>query len=147
MVLIISIIIAIYVLLIAWVWNNLGTIDRTKKVLIILIGTIIIYLITLMVFNISKSGINYEQELIEKDIRKILVTMFAGLNSLIIIPFIAKILERIKLNEIEQKEVSKKLSIIVVIFIICMFLECGYMKNIQQGILDMATLYSVQSNQ
>ena len=62
MVLIISIIIAVYVLLIAWVWNNLGAIDKTKKVLAILIGTVIIYLITLMVFNISKSGINYEQK-------------------------------------------------------------------------------------
>ena len=147
MVLIISIIIAIYVLLIAWVWNNLGTIDKTKKVLIILIGTVITYLITLMVFNISKSGINYEQELMEKDIRRILVTMFTGLNSLIILPFVAKILEKIQANEIEQKEVLKKLSIIVVIFIICMFLECGYMKDIQQGILDVANIYSVQSNQ
>lgn len=147
MVLIISIIIAIYVLLIAWVWNNLGTIDKTKKVLIILIGTIIVYLITLIVFNVSKSGINYEQKLMEKDIRRILVTMFTGLNSLIILPFVAKILEKIQANEIEQKEVSKKLSIIVVIFTICMFLECGYMKDIQQGILDMANVYSVQSNQ
>ena len=69
MVLIISIIIAIYVLLIAWVWNNLGTIDKTKKVLIILVGTVVVYLITLIVFNISKSGINYEEKMMEKDIR------------------------------------------------------------------------------
>ena len=147
MVLIISIIIAIYVLLIAWVWNNLGTIDKSKKILILLIGTLMVYLITLIIFNISKNGINYEQKIMEKDIRRILVTMFTGLNSLIILPFVSKILERMLENEIEQKEVSKKLSIIVIIFIICMFFECGYMKNIQQGILDMANVYSVQSNQ
>ena len=82
MVLIISIIIAIYVLLIAWTWHNLGTIDKTKKVLIILIGTVIIYLITLMVFNISKTGINYEQKIIEQNIRRVLVSMFTGINSL-----------------------------------------------------------------
>ena len=147
MVLIISIIIAIYVLLIAWVWNNLGTIDKKKKILIISIGTVIVYLITLILFNISKSGINYEQKIMEKDIRRILVTMFTGLNSLIILPFVAKIIERIHENQIEQKEVSKKLSIIVVIFVICMFLECGYMKDTQQGILDMVNVYSVQGNQ
>ena len=147
MVLIISIIIAIYVLLIAWVWNNLGTIDKTKKILIILIGTAIVYLITLIVFNISKSGINYGQKLMEKDIRRILVAMFTGLNSLIILPFVAKLIERIHENQIEQQEVSKKLSIIVVIFVICMFLECGYMKDTQQGILDMVNVYSVQSKQ
>ena len=147
MVLIISIIIAIYVLLIAWVWNNLGQIDKNKKILTILIGTAIVYLITLIVFNISKSGINYEQKLMEKDIRRILVTMFAGVNSLIILPYVAKIIERIYENQMERQEVLKKLSIIVTIFIICMFLECGYMKNIQQGILDMVTVYSVHSNQ
>lgn len=147
MVLIISIIIAIYVLLIAWVWNNLGRIDKSKKVLVILIGVLIVYLITLVIFNISKSGINYEQKIMEKDIRRILVTMFTGLNSLIILPFVSKILERIFENEIEQNEVFKKLIIIVVIFVTCMFLECGYMKDIQQGILDMANAYSIQSNQ
>ena len=147
MVLIISIIIAIYVLLIAWVWNNLGAIDKKKKILIILIGTVIVYLITLIIFNISKSGINYENKLMAKDVRRILVTMFTGLNSLLILPFTAKIIERIYENQIEQKEVSKKLSIILIIFIICMFFECGYMKDIQKGILDMANVYSVQSNQ
>lgn len=147
MVLIISIIIAIYVLLIAWVWNNLGRIDKSKKILILLIGILIVYLITLMIFNISKNGINYEQKIMAKDIRRILVTMFTGLNSLIILPFVSKILERIFENEIEQNEVSKKLIIIVVIFVTCMFLECGYMKDIQQGILDMANAYSIQSNQ
>ena len=147
MILIISIIIAIYVLLIAWIWNNLGAIDKTKKILIILIGIVIVYVITLIVFNISKSGVNYEQKIMEKDIRRILVTMFTGLNSLIILPFIAKIIERIHENQIEQKEVFKKLSIIVIIFVICMFLECGYMKDTQQGILDMVNVYSVQSKQ
>lgn len=147
MVLIISIIIVIYVLLIAWVWTNLGVIDKTKKILIILIGIVIVYLITLIVFNISKSGINYEQKIMEKDIRRILVSMFTGLNSLITLPFIAKLIEKIHENQIEQKEVSKKLSIIVVIFVICMFFECGYMKDIQQGILDMVNVYSAQNNQ
>ena len=120
---------------------------RIVIIAVILVGITIIYLITLMIFNLSKNGINYEQEIIEQNIKKVLVAIFTGVNSLIILPYTAGLLEKLLENEINQKAIVKKLSIILVIFIICMFLECGYMKDIQKGILEMANVYSVQSNQ
>ena len=38
-------------------------------------------------------------------------------------------------EEIEQKEFKKKVAIIVIIFIICILFERGYMKDTQQGIM------------
>ena len=53
--------IIIYFVTIAWSWHNLGFIEKSKKVAFIIIGILIMYIITLIVFQISKNGINYQK--------------------------------------------------------------------------------------
>lgn len=135
MTLIVVIIIAMYILLIAWTWNNLGEIEKSKKILVIAVGILVMYLITSILFFFSKSGINYEKILIEKSIKNIIVAIFTGINSFIVLPFMAKQFYKVHEGEIEQKEFKKKVAIIVIIFIICILFERGYMKDTQQGIM------------
>ena len=132
---IIIITIAIYIILITWSWKSLGNIERTKKIITIAIGIIAIYLITWFVFNISNQGIVYENEQIASSIGKVIISIFAGVNGLIIIPFIGKLLDKVNEDEIEKQVFSRKILIIVVIFLIILWLECGYMKDTQEGIL------------
>lgn len=132
---IIIITIAIYIILITWSWKSLGNIERTKKIMTIAIGIITIYLITWFVFNISKQGIVYENEQIASSIGKVIISIFAGVNGLIIMPFIGKLLDKVNEDEIEKQVFSRKILIIVVIFLIILWLECGYMKDTQEGIL------------
>ncbi len=132
---IIGITIAIYILLIAWTWNNLGGIEKTKKILVIVIGILITYIITLFLFYLSKNGIGYQEIIIEEKIRRVLVAIFTGVNSIIILPYVAKLIGQIYEGKIEQKIFLKRLFMIIVIFLICMFWECGYMHDVQQGIL------------
>ena len=138
MTLIICITIAIYILLIAWTWNNLGRIEKTKKILLIIIGTLITYIITLFLFYLSKKGIEYKEIIIEEKIRNILVVIFTGVNSIIILPYIAKLLDKVQEGEIEKEIFLRKVFIIIVIFLIFMFFECGYMHDAQQGILNIS---------
>ena len=132
---IIIITIAIYIILITWSWKSLGNIERTKKIITIAIGIIAIYLITWFVFNISKQGIIYENEQIASSIGKVIIAIFAGVNGLIIMPFIGKLLDKVNEDEIEKQVFSRKILIFVVIFLIILWLECGYMKDTQEGIL------------
>lgn len=132
---IIIITIAIYIILITWSWKSLGNIERTKKIITIAIGIIAIYLITCFVFNVSKQGIVYENEQIASSIGKVIISIFAGVNGLIIMPFIGKLLDKVNEDEIEKQVFSRKILIIVVIFLIILWLECGYMKDTQEGIL------------
>ena len=132
---IIIITIAIYIILITWSWKSLGNIETTKKIITIAIGIIAIYLITWFVFNISKQGIVYENEQIASSIGKVIISIFAGVNGLIIMPFIGKLLDKVNEDEIEKQVFSRKILIIVVIFLIILWLECGYMKDTQEGIL------------
>ena len=133
---IILITIIIYLVMIIWTWKALGEIEKPKKVLFILIGVFAIYLITLLVNSFAQNGIEFEKEAIAKEIKNILVLVFTGLNAMIVLPFIARTLEKVDSGEIEKDELSKKIVILVIIFIICMVFECNYMKNTQEGILE-----------
>ena len=117
MFLIIIVIIAIYAVSFAWTWHNLGVIDKLKKIAVIIIGNIIMYIITIIIFNISKSGIDYNNVELQIATRNTIVSIFTGINGIIVIPQIAKILEKIKENEIDKNSTLKRFAIILIVFI------------------------------
>lgn len=136
MVIIGIIIIVLFAVLIGWTLNNLYNVTNVKaKIIFIIISTLLILLITFILFNISKSSIQYPNESMVKDVRNILVLTFAPVNGIVIIPFIAKQISRVKENSIEENELKKKIILMSIIFILILILECMYLKNTQIGIL------------
>ena len=137
MTLIILITIAIYLLLFAWTWHSLGFIEKPKKVGILLAEMLIMYVITLVTFQIAKGGITYEKIEIQKSVQNVLVSIFTAINGMIAMPQIGKILDKINEDEIQKQEIKKKIIVILAIFTICLAFEAGYMKDTQKGILKM----------
>ena len=101
MTLIYIIIVAMYLILIAWTWQSLGNIEKRKKVAYIILGILLFFIITLIIFNISKSNVEYQKETIKNAVRNLLVLLFTAVNG--------------------------------IIFVI---IECGYLENIQNGIIS-----------
>lgn len=134
--LIIIIIMAVYLVLIAWTWYSLENIEKTKKIAVIAIGVFLTYIITLIIFSISKAGIDYGNIPNQSAMKNILVILFTGINGIVLLPYIAKILGKIKENEIEKDVVKRKIVILIIVFIICMFFECGYLKDTQKGMIN-----------
>lgn len=135
MALIIIGIILIYLLVVIWTWTSLEDIEKKSKILIIFIGIIVVFLVTQIVFSISKNGIVYGNEDIEKSISIVIMLLFTGINSLLL-PFLGRNLKRRADGEIDNNILRLRIIIILVIFLMCLFLECGYMKDIQEGILN-----------
>ena len=136
MAIIIISILAAYFVLMAWTWQSLEYIEKKKKIIFILVGILIFYIITLIIFNMSKNGINYQNESTEKTIKTILVSLFTAINGIIFIPYIAKIFLKVKENDIEKSKLNRKIIILIILFVICMYFECGYLKDIQKGIIN-----------
>ena len=134
--LIIIMIFILYSVVIGWTWNNLGDVDKIKKILIIAGEMIAIFVITLIAYAISKNGIDYTNKDVESSIKAVIVALFTGFNSLIILPFFNKQIIKLKEKEAEEKSIVKKLAIMFLIFIVCLIFECGYMKDTQKGILQ-----------
>lgn len=136
MLLIITIIIAIYFILLSWTWQSLGGIEKNKKIVYIITGTFAVFIITSIIFMIAKSGTNYDNIIVNKAIENVLVAIFTGINGIIILPQIGKILDKIHENEIEKAQAKKKFLIILILFVVCLVLEFVYMKDALNGILQ-----------
>ena len=140
MLVIIVVIILMFIVLIGWTWTNLSTIEKKHKVIFIVISILITFIITLIVFNISRAGIEYKNEKIISEVKNVLVTLFTSVNGLIIVQYIARLFGKIHNNEIDKEIATKKLVLMLVIFLICLVIECFYLKDIQKGILYMYNL-------
>ena len=136
MTIIVIVAIIIYAILITWCWHNLGRIENSKKIIYILVGMIIIFIITNIVYSISKVNIQYPEQQMESTIQNMLVLVFTALNGLIVMPYIAKQLDRIREKEIEKEKFTKKMILLLIVFILCLILESGYLKDTQLGILE-----------
>ena len=136
MLLIILMTFILYSVAIGWTWNNLGDIDKVKKILIIAGELIVIYIITLILFGISKNGIEYTNKDVEGNIKNVIVALFTGFNSLIVLPYLNKQIIKLKEKETDEKNIIKKLLIMFLIFVVCIIFECGYMKDTQKGIIQ-----------
>lgn len=132
---IILIMIIIYLVVLAWTWNNLEDLEKHKKIIIIGIGLLIVFIITNIIFAISKAGINYQNAEIQKDVGNIMIALFTGVNALIL-PLLFKNILKMRNGEMEETIFKTKMGVGVIVFLLIMCLECGYIKDIQKGILE-----------
>ena len=133
---IITFVIAMFLILLSWTWHNLGNIPQNTKIGTIAISLVIIAFITFLIFNISKNGVQYDSEESMNSVRNVLVLVFSIINGLIIMPTFAKTLGRINNREIEKEQARSHFVFIFIVFIIALVIECSYLKGVQQGILD-----------
>lgn len=141
MTVILIIIFILLLVLLSWSWHSLGDIEKKTKVAIIVGGLVIVYLITFVIFSISKIGIDYQNKDAMKLIQTIFVMLFTIVNGYIILPYVFKKLNQINNEEIEKEKIIKSLIILAIIFIIIAIFEVSYLGNMQNGILEMMKKY------
>ena len=141
---IIMIIGIIYIIGFVWTWKNLDDIKKSQKIIIIGIGTIIIYLITLLLFQFSKNGITYPKIEFEKNIKQVITLLFTGINVLGFLPSIVNNLYKLKNKEITQGKFTKNIILLLSIFIIASIVEVNYMNDTQEGIMK---IYKIRNQQ
>jgi len=133
---IIVIILAIFCVLIVGTWHYLGSVEKSKKIIFILIGIFVSYLMTIFVFSISKSGIMYPSKEIESMVQNVIVLIFTGLNGILILPYLGRLLDKINEDELTKKQFQKRITILIIAIIVIFILESNYLRGTQAGILD-----------
>lgn len=137
MLVILFIIIAMFIILFTWSWHCLEDIEKYEKIISIIIGTLIVYVITFIIFNISKSGINYENINNAKQMKMVYILMFTALNGYVLLPFIYKKMAQVNSNEITKEKLAKSLIILLIIFIIVSIFEINYLKILQESFVQL----------
>ena len=133
---IIIIMLAIFCVLIIGTWHYLGNIDKTKKIVFIVIGSFVSYLITMLLFSISKSGITYPSDEIEQMVQNMIVIVFTGLNGILMLPYLGRLWDKMSEEEITKQQFQKRICILLIIAIIVFILESNYLNGVQSGILE-----------
>lgn len=136
-ILIYIIIALLFVVLIFWTWNNTKEYEEiTKRITYIVIGILAMLLITLIDFTISKIGITYPKAEMVKQVRKMSVLLFTPINGFFSLPHIATIKTQIELKKVENDKIKKKIIILGIIFIIATIVEINFIKEFQNGIIQ-----------
>ena len=129
--------IVMWALLCMWTWNSEKLFEGNKiKVLYIAGGILVLGMITLVVFNISKAGVLYPNDKMIAPVRKMILMIFTPINGFIVMPYVAVQIGNLKSGQINETELKKRGLILLVIFFIAIIFECLYFKNIQNGILS-----------
>ena len=130
------IIIILFIVLFLWVWNNTKDFeDNSKKIIFSIVGLIFLFIITFIIFNISKIGITYPNKEILKQIRRIAILLCVPINGYLSLPHIAKIVSDIKTNSIDEEKSKKRIIVLSIIIVIAIIFEICYLKDFQKGII------------
>ena len=131
-------ILVLSILLLRWMWNSLRDIENSKKATFMVAGLIVMYILTFIIFNISKSGVEYKNKESMNMIRTVLVAVFTLVNSYIVLPFTFKRLDRIDKNEMEASKLKKSIIIILAVILVISVFEVSYLNSVQQGIMSIS---------
>ena len=90
----------------------------------------------MILFSISKSGVTYPSNEIEQMVQNMIVTIFTGLNGILVLPYLGRLWDKISEEEITKQQFQKRICILLIIAIIVFILEINYLKGVQNGILE-----------
>lgn len=133
MAIIFIIILILFLFLLRWMWLSLGNIEKTTKIKCIVSGLVILYIVTFIIYNISKIGITYNNQEAMKMVRTVFVLLFTIINGYIILPYVFRKLEQINNDEIEKEKIRKSIIIILVVVIILAIFEILYFRDLSIG--------------
>lgn len=135
----IIVVIALFIVLMGFSWYRLEAFEGMEKIIICVAGILLAWGITTVLFSISSNGMDYINQEVKREISKILVLVFTPMNGIAFMPYISKIMSKVKFDELKKEEAIKKVGIFCLILIVIFFVEVKYLTNIQLGILDVAS--------
>ena len=130
------IILILFAVLILWIWNNVKDFeDNSKRIIFSTVGIIFLFIITFVIFNISKIGITYPSKEVLKQVRRVAILLCVPVNGYLSLPHIAKIISDIKNNSVDDEKSKRRIIILVIIIILAIVFEIFYLKDFQKGII------------
>lgn len=127
---------AMAAVVILWTWHNLGAELPSKKIVWIIAGALTCYGITFLLIQFSQAGVAYPSQEAKKEILGVLISLFTVLNSGMILPYLAKIADGVKEEELTKEIGTRKILIFLVILVLVFWVEVTYLTSIQEGIIQ-----------
>ena len=105
------------------------------KKLIGIIALILVVCCSVVLF-VSIKGKEKNNSAVQK-VKKVALMLFIPINSLICLPQIAKISGDMETKDIPEEKIKKRIIILGVLIFIAIIFEIGYLKDFQNGIIQL----------
>ncbi len=126
----------LFVVYLVWTWNSTKEFEDLKiRIAYILVGTLFIAMVTLILFTISKIGVNYPKKEMVGQVQKIVLLVFTPINGFIVLTQFSSVFQQIRSGMVSKDQMEKKIKRLLIIFAILIIIECIYFKNVQYGII------------
>ena len=130
------IIFVLFLVYVVFVWNSTKEFENIIiRVSYILIGTLFITFFTLIIFWISKMGVEYPKKEMVGEVRRIVLLVFIPINGFITLTQVASIFVQAKSGMVSKEDMEKKIKRMIIIFVVLIIIEVIYFKNIQNGMI------------
>lgn len=123
------IVIALYALLFVWVKANMNSYEKSEIFRFIGIGGIIALVISIILVLMNKIELQNVQ--IQNTMNLVNICLFAPLNALILLPYIGRVLNKVKQKKMTKEKGKQKIIIGIIVFMIILMIESGYVKSFQ----------------
>lgn len=131
------IIFLLFVVYIVWTWNSTKEFEDQKiRIAYILVGTLFITMVTLILFAISKIGVNYPKKEMVGQVQKIVLLVFTPINGFIVLTQFSSVFQQMRSGMVSKDKIEKKIKRLLIIFAMLIIIECIYFKNVQYGIIE-----------
>lgn len=128
--------IVIYVIAGIMIYHNAYNLEQNKKIILIICGFIINFIITVIIANMGMSGINTYNLNYSLIIKITPILIFAPINAIISTPYIANILNKYKVKRLNSSQLKTRIIILIIILILIAIFEISYIKEFEIGILQ-----------
>lgn len=128
-------VVILYILLILWTNANMYAFEKREKIIAIVSGVLITFLLTVILVLCNGAQVENKSASFSMNLCNIL--LFSAVNALIGVPTIAKIFNRKKLQELDEKQTRNQLLVRIGIFIIMIMIEISYLQSFQDMITKM----------
>ena len=130
------IIVVLFIIYIVCAWNSTKEFENNLlRISFILVGTLFITLLTLILFWISKIGVEYPKKEMIGEVRRIILLSFIPINGFLVLTQSASIFAQAKSGMVSKEDMQKKIKRLVILFIVLIVVEAIYFKNIQNGMI------------
>lgn len=117
------------------IYHNTNSYEPSKRIIYIIIGTIIMYLLTSILCSINTKGLEVKNEAALNDTVSVIKYIFTPINSMIVLSFLGNIFGKLKEQVIDGTKAGKSIIILLIAFFVIIIFETSYIGSFINGLL------------
>ena len=117
------------------IYHNTNSYEPSKRVLYIIIGTIVMYGITSAICNMNTEGMVVKSEAALKDTVTVMKLIFTPINSMVVFGVLGNTFGKVKDQVIDMSKAGMRVIILLVVFVLLLIFEVNYIGDFITGLL------------